>query len=441
MDLRPVLVISLMLGILAASLRGESPTSSTASNGAKRTPESVLVESYRVGGDLIPSERAILLSFLSRLAAEYHLKYTRPWAEENFQLAQQLPMTWNRVAIEKNSVVALSYVDPRRAIRLIRVIDLPVADENGSFPEDVRSDSAPAVFDNYWRFSKRAGLANIRSTAVYLGQTGQYPYRAITKVVVDLAGSPKQSGQLSDDARTLVLDAYSSYGRGSKFESEDAEFVEFIQTLRPVLPAALFRQGLELAVTRLMKGEKTNGTISYVANIHTDKGTATFHSMEEKLLFDLLPTIREIDPIWAKQIVQQDSALTQSNGSDGKVIASEGIFSTAGSAEQQEYGLQQSRAYAAGDLAKTNPGEALQMAQTISNSALRTVALANVANVIGKSDRAQALEIEKNIGDTIPTMRDSQDRLLASGALARTAASAGDIDNVPNKRRKVLYSW
>ncbi len=427
MGLRAVLVVLLVSGIFSEGEAGKSPTSSGVSNGATVTPESVLVESYQVGLELIPSERAILLSFLSRLAAEYHLKYARPWAEENFRLAQQLPMTWNRVAIEKNAVVALSYGDPRRAINLLRIVDLPVADAAGSFPEDVRADSAKIIFANYWLFAKHAGLANIRSTASYLGQTGQYPYRAVTKIVTDVAISKKQPHQLSDDARTLILDAYASYGRGSKFESEDAEFVEFLQALRSILPPPLFRQGLELAVERLLKGASTTSTMSYVANVHTDKGTATFRSVEDKLLFDLLPTIREVDPAWAKQIVQRDPALAQINGDAGRVASSEGVFSTAGSADQQDYGLQQSRAYAAGDLAKSNPREALEMAQTISNPALRTVALANIANVIGKSDPGQALDIEKNIGGTIPAIRDSQDRLLASASLARTAASARDM--------------
>jgi hypothetical protein len=426
MTLRSFFAAFLVLGILPVSAQRKSPPAPVSRDAVAMTPESILLESYQLGRNLIPAERAILLNLLARVAAQHHLQCTRAWAEENFRLAQQLPMDWDRLAIEKNSLVALSYTTSRRSMALLRLMDLPVADDDGSFPEDVRSDSAQIIFSNYWRDSKRRGLPKIREVAVFLGQTGQYPYLAITAIITDLsAGSSRPSGQLPEDARSLLLDAYSSYSRGSKFGVEDAEFVEFLRKVRPILPAPLFRQGLEAAVERLLNGGETNGKTAYLANIYTDKGTATFHRKQEQILFDILPLVREVDPNWANQIVQRDPALAQGGGNSGTVISSEGIFSAGGS-EQQSDGLEQSRAHAAGDLAQTNPGEALRLAQTIVNPALRTVALANIASAVGKSTPGQAIEIEKTIGDTMPLINDSEDRLLASAALARTAAAGGD---------------
>jgi len=423
MALRSFLAAFLVLGMVPLVAQRKSPP--VPASGAT-TPESLLLESYQVGRNLIPAERAILLNLQVRVAAQHHLQSTHVWAQENFRLAQQLPMDWDRLAIEKNSLTALSYVNSRRAMELLRLMDLPVADDDGSFPEDIRSDSAEIIFGNYWRDTKHRGLPKIRTVAAFLGQTGQYPYLAIAPIITDIsAGSSRPSEQLPENARSLLLDAYSSYSRGSKFGIEDAEFVEFLRKVHPILPTPLFRQGLEAAVERLLNGDATNRTIAYVANIYTDKGVATFHRKQQQILFDILPLVREVDPNWANQIVQQDPALGQGGGNSGKVVSSEGVFSADGS-EQQSDGLEQSRAQAAGDLAQTNPGEALRLAQTITNPALRTVALANIANIVGKTTPGQAVDIEKAIGDTMPLIKDSEDRLQASAALARTAAAAGD---------------
>ena len=84
------------------------------------------------------------------------------------------------------------------------------------------------------------------------------------------------SGQFPPDAQTLLLDAYSNYQRGSKFGMESDEFVEFLRALRPILPALLFRRGLELAVERLLDKDRPTDPQSYLAHVNTDRGAARF---------------------------------------------------------------------------------------------------------------------------------------------------------------------
>jgi len=418
-----------LLGILCASALSESPHVSVQAGKGGGTPGSALAESYQLGRGLVPSERAILLNYLTRTAAEHHLACTASWAEENLRLARQLPMDWNRLAIEKNAVVALSYAKPDRAMTLLRSMDLPVSDGFG-FPEDVRSDGATIIFQNYWSAHRPKGLPELRAEAVYLGQTGQYPYRGIRSIVVDLAAVlPKEPGQLPAVARSLVLEAYSFYEHGSKFQIEDDDFVEFLQALHTVLPMPLLKQGLDLAVERLLDTDRPLDKQNYVAHVQTDKGTATFHRRQEKLLFDLLPLVRAVDPDWAAQIVRRNPTLGQADGYSGKELAVEGIIQPGetASSEQQSYGLQQSRAKEAGQLAATDPEAAMRMAQTIADPSLRTVALANIASAVGSSAPSQAGEIEKAIANTLPAIKDSQDRLLALSAQAKAAAAAGDM--------------
>jgi len=424
-----LLTVPLLVGILCASALAECPPASVPPGKGASTASSILAESYRLGRTLDAAERAILLNYLSRTAAEHHLACTSAWAEENLQLARQLPMDWNRLAIEKNAIVALSYVKPDRAMTLLRSMDLPVSDGVG-FPEDVRSDGAAIVFQNYWHAHRPKGVPELRAEAVYLGQTGQYPYRGIRGIVVDLAVAlPREPGQLPEVARSLVLEAYSFYERGSKFQVEDDDFVEFLQALHAILPAPLLKQGLELAVERLLDTDRPLDKQSYLAHVQTEKGTATFHGLQEKLLFDLLPLIHEIDPDWVAQLVRRNPAVGQADGNSGKQLAGEGIVipGESGSSEAQSYGIQLSRAQEAGELAQTDPEGAMRLAQSIADPSLRTVALANIASAVAPSVPRRAGEIEKAIADAVPGIKDRQDRLLALSAQARAAGAAGDV--------------
>ena len=391
-------------------------------------PDAVLLESYQLSRGLNPSERAILLNYLSLTAGKHHLACTSSWAQENLLIARQLPMEWNRLAIEKNAVMALSYQNPARAMAMLRSLDLPIADGD-SFTEDLRSDGAVTVFQNYWRAHKPKGVSELRSTAAFLGQTGQYPYMAIQDVILDLAASaPKEQKQLPIPAQSLLSDAYSSYERGSKFEIEDDEFVEFLKALKPVLPPNILRQGLELAVDHLLDPDRPHPQQSYLAHVQTEKGSATFQHRQEMLLFELLPLIREIDPNWAVQVIHRDPVLAQAEGNSGKEITAEGVISpgSSGPISEQSPGIQRSRAAAAGELAQTNPDGALQLAQTITDKSLQAVALANISSVIASSSPIRAKDIEKTINDSVSSLKDGENKLEALSALARATASAGD---------------
>ena len=92
-----------------------------------------------------------------------------------------------------------------------------------------------------------------------------------------------------------------------------------------------------------------------------------------------------------------------------------------------ENGLQGARAQAAGDVAANNPALALRMAQSIGDPALRAVALGNVAAVIATSQPAETKNIEAAIRDTVPVVKESEDKLLALSALANASSAASDM--------------
>ena len=407
------------LSIIGTLLASDAPRSNRAD------AASLLLDSYRAGKDLAPSERAILLTFLCKTASEHNLSYTTEWAQEALRIAVQLPPDWNRLAIQKNALAALSYANPERAMALLRSMDLPVELDNGVFPEDLRSDAARTIFQNYWLQKKPLGLDEVRSTAAYLGQTGQYPYMAVGSILTDLISHQKKANpEIPGSARSILFDAYASYQRGSRFRSEDEEFVEFLESLRAFLPPALLKSGVEIAVERLTL-QKDPAEYHYISRVQTQKGTATFHSRTDELLFELLPLVRQVDAALADKLLERDQALKQAGAAGGTVVASEGamIVGSSASPEKQELALQSSRAQEVREIASDHPEQALALSQTISDPVLRAAAMADVA----QSRPTQAGEIRSAIAKIVPAMHTGEERLRVLSALAEASWAAGDI--------------
>ncbi len=424
MPTRGLRVFVVCLSIIGSLLAGEAPRIHEAD------AASLLVESYRLGKDLAPSERAILLTFLCRSASQHNLSYTTEWAQEGLRIASQLPPDWNRLAIQKNALVALSYANPDHAMASLRSMDLPVELSNGVFPEDLRSDAAISIFKNYWFQKKPLGLDEVRSTAAYLGQTGQYPYAAVGFILNDVISHQKTAhSELPGIASSLLLDAYASYQRGSKFRNEDEEFVDFLQSLQTLLPPALLKSGVEIAVERLtLQKEPTEH--QYISRIQTQKGATTFHSRADALLFELLPLVREVDAALADKLVESHQALMQAGAAGSTVVASEGamIVGSSVSPEEQEHALQRSRAQEVREIASNHPEQALALSQTITDPALRSAAMADVA----ESRPTQAGEIQSAIAKIVPTMHTGEERLRVLSALAQASWAAGDIEGFHN---------
>lgn len=413
---------------LFSATKASSKKPAPKDNRDPRDKLSVLVESYNLSKELVPEDRAVLLNLICYTAGQHRVPYTVSWAEENYLLARQLPMDWNRVAIEKNAVVAISYLQPKRAMSLLKVMDLPVADPDGSIAEDVRSDGAALVFKNFYAQQKTSALPSIRQTAVFLGTTGQYPYPAVEGIILDLAPKTTLRENLPVEVTSLISDAFASYRRSSNYRTEDREFAHFLKALHPILPAALFREGLTIAVERLSteKSIPLGNNLAYISHVNTVNGEATFDRPEDAILFDLLPLVREVDPAWATRIIEQNQALQQGGGNTGKTIDSRaGVYTT--KPEDQGFVSDYVKLQSVNVMVEeNNPEEAWKVSQSISNSALKASAMAAVGSAFATSSPDRTKGIEDTISNAIAETKDANDRLVSLSALTRTAAAAKD---------------
>ncbi|HKS76723.1 MAG TPA: hypothetical protein VJQ82_26140 [Terriglobales bacterium] len=388
--------------------------------------ERLLQNAYLFSRELPDDERAWLLAELTMPSAKWHPGLARPWAEEQFRIANQLS-GYNRLAIQKNAATAMAWIDPTRALQLLRQCDTPASAEMDN--EDIRGVAARTVFKRYWDKQGVAGLGRIESTADRIGDTGQYPYGAMRPLILEVSRRNPARGL------TLIGEAVTYYGRGSLFQSADEEFIDFFKEVRGLMPPAVQREALEAAVKNLTKNSGERETQHWQMRVYTSKGVAEFHTLNAKLLFDILPMIREIDPDWAKRLVQDHAELAQTDAGMGKVLSQEGGVvmskpdnppSPAELATKEQYLMEVSRLQQIEEIAAKDPDQALTLAMSINDPARHAMGLAYAAAGFGNHPE-QASQLLSQSQQSLSSMKRDDEKLEAFVAIAQSAASLHDI--------------
>lgn len=216
-----------------------------------------------------------------------------------FAFALGMPLTWNRVAIEKNALTFMSKSDPELAMQLFVKVENPVPLDEVGFPEDVRAYAATEIFANYWKAVGVKGLPNIREVARHIGNTGEYPYRAMGFVINDLAHVRDEGGFPAITG--IVNEAIGYYRRGSLFQNRNEEFFSLLQSTRQIVSIADYLQGLHLLVDNLLVNRISKG--HFVAEIGIPKEFIRFTDMNRALLFRVFPLVAEADSGWAESLI------------------------------------------------------------------------------------------------------------------------------------------
>ncbi|MGH9510034.1 MAG: hypothetical protein ACRD2M_08865, partial [Terriglobales bacterium] len=388
------------------------------------TDEGLLIRSYILGRQFVPEERAFHLLRLTEAASRTQLSLAKLWAEEVFQLTFELTPSWNRVATQKNALMALAAVDAERAFTLFSSIDLPVPKSDGSMPEDVRAHAAGTVFQKLWLRKGQSCLPEVRRAAQHLGETGQYPYLAMVPILKDV--STKDSAE----TQSLFSEAVSFYRRGSRVESADREFVEFLNSVWDLVPRPLMGEAVRVAVERLLQ-ERSAEDKRYFSRVGTESGGAVFRKPSDELLFKLLPRLREVDPDWSRRIAEERPALGAAlNGgvryTEGVVVQGVKEATEAEISAMQSEGMETSRLVRIEEIAATNPEEALRLALTLTDPALRSVALATVGMGLSERKPIEASRLVTQAKQVLSQIEDDAGKVKAWTALAQAAAKTGD---------------
>jgi hypothetical protein len=417
------------LSLLAGFTEIKSP-------GSRSTANKLLDESFALSAQIEDSSRVFYLLSLTQAGAKSQHPREQEWCNQMFQAAQNVRDPWDRVALEKNAVAALSRVNPTAAMDLFWRVEAPAADERGNYPEDVRADAAAVVFPRYFEDQIQtasakgsesrihSALDEIHHHAIQIAQTGEYPYRAMASVIKKLA----QKKDEQSDINLIFTEAVRFYSETKpKFRNRHAEFLVLLQTaIDTVSDPVLIHAAIDQFVKN-MKVPAVLANISFEAEYRTQAGEIVkFNDRDRSLLFRALPSIRKADPGLAKSL---DAEFANFNrASENMTYISGGVVEGSFSAQETAAMHARMRQIAVLSLIQArqqnNPAEATKLIEELSDGGLRVVAVASTVPGLMLVDPNAAKAAYNDQRSKLQDISDNRARLAATIALAKAASAA-----------------
>jgi hypothetical protein len=387
-----------------------------AAAGGIQPQRDLLSLSHGIASELTPAERAFFLVELTDIAASTKHPDALAWVEEGLAVVQDIPRDWNRDAIQKNLLVALSVTKPSSALELLAVMGPPISAKDQLPAEDVRADAARTIFPRVWSTLRFGGLDPLRNAARRIGETGQYPYAAMSPIIGDVA---KQD---SSQAIQMFLEAVAYFSEGKRVKSEMREYAGFLAALNGVVSPAILKEPVTRCLEYLAGATVQEKNESFVALAVTDKSTTRFNSQQELLFAQLLPVLQTIDPSTAKRFTERQ----QERAGSSTAVPSDATIETAtvrGSSDPlriaaaQNLALQSSRVHTIQGLGPESSQKALELRDTLSDAGLRAKASAIIASKLAVDDPKRAEKIATDNVAGLDKIKEDGARLTALAAL------------------------
>lgn len=419
----------------------------TANFGQQTTRPIKTVEQQAIA--LFEASYALSVSAISESERSYYLlelidasmgtvppEETERWCIEMFATARRVTDRWDRVAQEKNALVRLAKVNPARAVLLFDQVEDPQADFEGVFREDVRSQAARvSIFPLYWEDAQTKKLSEaeilsrvekMESLARHFGQTGSYPYGAMSDLAVHLAkGSPAQQ----QHAKDIIAEATEFFSKEPvKFRNRNREFFRLLETihgetlLQPLLVPAL-RTYIDRVSDTVNEGE-------YKVEIENGNGEIVIITNRvEELIFRAFPIIRAAMPQEVlKSLSDKYASLSKAVGKLQIVYA--GIVPWKTTEDQAQILHDRMKQELLVDQIKDSVGEkdklpeAEHQASLLTDTSLHVVGYATIVPFLKNQGRAErAYEIYAGELTRLQEISDNSDRVEAEIALADASYS------------------
>ncbi len=357
------------------------------------SPAALLEESYQRAAALPVDESLRLLLRLSTEAARVHPDACRRWSIQLFRRMFQSAPSADRVALQKNALIALSRVEPEQAFALLSLVDGPAAGA-GTGGEDVRADGAREVFRAYWKAGDAARLAKIQRVAREFSADGQYPFGAVAPMLADLLRRDPVAGNAWFAEITPLLAKAAS-------EWADRQFLLLVKSVWTELTPESRRVAVDALYSRLAGPRERSESSGYLAEVETNRGTFQIRAHRELLLLQMTPWLRKIAPDLLKEVVKLGRAF-QAAGESGfeirrvcevNVVARDrqGTADT----ERRIATISSDRRILEqfGETLGMDAAAALEVAQRIQTPAISSAALMDLAEAMPQNDRATALRV------------------------------------------------
>ncbi len=217
------LVFSLLAVLVSAA---DGPKSRSVSGSRVLTPFKLLRQADMESRDFPVEERAGVLQSIAHASLSIDKTRALLWSKELFRTAHQLPLGQDRAAYQKNALITMARVNPLAAAALYKQQDNLRDWATDEIPsEDIRSDRTRTLFPALWSARGKKSLPQIRDIALWLGDTGGYPYSGLTPIFSDIAKEDRNA------ATDLFLDAITYLPRGQDIRSTNRIFTDFLLLL------------------------------------------------------------------------------------------------------------------------------------------------------------------------------------------------------------------
>jgi hypothetical protein len=336
---------------------------------------------------------------------------------ESFYLARKnLQPGPFQASVEKNALTSLALVNPARAAALYTLQDPP--NEDPKVSEDRRSYGARVLFARLWAAQGPSALVQIQSLATWLGETGQYPYPAVSPIIQKVFPADPSKAQ------ELFQDAVSALGKDPGFIGTNRQFVLFILDTHNFVPQPVLRNAIEQALVAIKKGSERQKASRRI-QMTSKRGTYSFDSEANYLIYRLLPLIREIGADWAGDVLEKYPSvrgIPEAPLNSTVTTASAVSFDATPAPGAMQSALDENRLTQLAALAQSDPQAALQSVGLIADPGLRAVALAMLQRDSAPASGSES-DLQKKL-DSMPNNVTKLRLLVALGCRTRQGEDA-----------------
>jgi hypothetical protein len=384
--------------------------------------------------DLSSSDRAFLLARLADASAKSEPAQAKAWAEEAFQLSGSMPQNMQRGQTVMQSVLAVSKIDTDRAMQMLAQIEPPPAANSSPGIPDIRDPISTMAFQAQWKKNGVNGLDAIQATAHQLGESGFYPYMAITPIIRQAAAKDKER------AATLAQDALNFLNTRRTSTIETQHVAGFIRSAAEFMPAAVIKE----TIAKLVKdaGQTKDEGLEMHAEIADDKGNRAEFGARGLMLMQLLPVVRRIDREWADKLVKENAELQQlaaqaENGpAEMRVTARIG-----GPGDDDDNGpprdmREEMNSMEVDQLAARDPQQALKISNEINDPVLRAASHAKIAGELNRTDPQEAAALLRSAREAMAQATLPRDKLMIIAGLAQAQAAMKDMDGLADTLKR-----
>lgn len=351
----------------------------------KHAPQDILAACASYARSLVPEERAFLLMRIAYYASIHHFPQSEQWARQAFAVSSDLPESWNKLALQKNALVALAATQPMDALHLLGTLAAPEPNEKGmaKIPEDVRADAAVVIFPRAYRAEPEKSLIPLVEVAAYLGRTGEYPYEAWGVLLPDIAKD--KPGIFGEVVSTAIRFYNTGEGRS---RNHDQAYFDMVNAIRSVANPGQMKQAVSTGVAYLQT-EKPPKNDTYISVVGSGGQRTGFDNRTKDLLYRWLPLVKEFDSADYDDLVRKLNA-SGPPAKDSKYAAVEILTSPDKMTPKLKQWAQDSlQAQNVVNDASSDPDKAVRESTMIYSMALRSDALAKGAMTIPSKEMPQ----------------------------------------------------